>query len=329
MKWHTRYLGLLALVLVCLGIVPNTLAQNNVALYGGGSYNPGDTISLNYYIPASSQAEVTLYRLRDPEQVLSMGGPRYFENSEDLSLERLRRIPVRTSAGTTYDTLELGTLPAGMYFAQIDYERASSATLILVTNLSMVVKTDQDTVLTYTAASDDGSPRRAQTFLMDGSTLYAEGLADDQGLTEFTTPDLPEDVFVAARFGDAWAFSGAYWSRWNVDANKVYIHSDRPVYRPGQEVFFKGTARTADDLVPLAEQDVQVVVRDADGTEIFEDTLMTDAYGSFAGSLLLASEPPLGSYNIEARLTGSSYYGGFEVLEYQKPEYRVTVYRRR
>lgn len=325
MKWHTRYLGLLAMVIAFLGVVPNALAQNNVALYGGGTYNPGDTITLNYYIPASSQAEVTLYRLRDPEQVLSMGGPRYFENSEDLSLERLRRIPVRTSANTTYDTLELGTLPAGMYFAQINYGQASSATLILVTDLSMVVKTDQDTVLTYTAASSDGSPRRAHVFLMDGSNLYAEGLADDQGLTEFATPDLPEDVFVATRYGDAWAFSGAYWSRWNVDASKVYIHSDRPVYRPGQEVFFKGTARTADDLVPLADREVQAVVRDADGTEILQQTLMTDAYGSFAGSLLLASEPPLGYYNIEVRLAGSSYYGGFEVLEYQKPEYRVTV----
>ncbi len=325
MKWHS-YLGWLAVVLVSLGAAHSTLAQNaNVALYGGGTYNPGDTISLNYYMPASSQAEVTLYRLRDPEQVLSMGGPRSFESSDDLSLERLRSISVRTPAGRTYNMLELGTLPAGMYFAQIDYGQASSATLILVTDLSMVVKTDQDTVLTYTAASSDGSPRRAQIFLMDDSDLYAEGLASDQGLTEFATPDLPEDVFVAARFGDAWAFSGAYWSRWNVDASKVYIHSDRPVYRPGQEVFFKGTARTADDLVPLAERDVQAIVRDADGTEIWQETLTTDTYGSFAGSLLLASEPPLGYYNIEVRLAGSSYYGGFEVLEYQKPEYRVTV----
>ncbi|MEM7734212.1 MAG: MG2 domain-containing protein [Deinococcota bacterium] len=314
-------LGLLVITSLWMG----SLAQTDISLYGGGTYNLGNTTSLSYYIADRNRAELVLYRINNPDVVLTLGSPRYFQQTNDLDLREVRRIDIRTA--DTYGDIELGTLDRGMYFAQLEAGSARAATLILVTDLSLVVKTDTDTVLTYSANSDSGEPREAKVYLWQDDTVYAEGLADERGLTEFDLPDgeLPEGLFAAAKYGDAWAFSDTYWQRWNVQVNNIYVHTDRPVYRPGQEVLFKGTAREAGNLAPLAEQDVNVLVRDADGNEILQANYVTDAYGSFDGTLFLANEPPLGSYSIQTTLDGVTHYSNFAVEEYQKPEYRVTV----
>ena len=70
---------------------------------------------------------------------------------------------------------------------------------------------------------------------------------------------------------------------------------------------------------------MQVVISDPDGSEIYNETLKTDEYGSFDGELKLSAAPPLGYYSLVSTIDDETSYGSFEVQEFQKPEYRVTV----
>ncbi|MDZ7704637.1 MAG: MG2 domain-containing protein [Trueperaceae bacterium] len=322
--WRRRrqlLLGFIGLLVLMLSL-SQASQRNSVSLYGGGTYAPGDEIRLTYYYLDYSSF-ITVYRVGNPEQVLAAGGPQSFAASESLELEPVRRL--RVSAQPYSGQVTVRGLEPGVYFAQIGARDNLGATLILVTELSMVSKTDQDTVLVYSADSVSGEPRRALTFLLRGGTVYAEGLANDDGLTEFDVTTDPNELVVAAKYDASWAYSDSYWQSWNVRNTQLYLHTDRPVYQPGQQVYFKGTARADDGLAPLAGSAVEVVVRDADYAEILRQRYSSDAYGSFEGELTLANVPPLGRYTVEATVGGETFYGDFAVEEYQKPEYRVTV----
>ncbi len=293
-------------------------------LYGGGTYAPDQDVRLEYSLPPGQTGTLILYRIGNPERVLELGGPANFSGASELDLEPLETLEARAEPERYYSESAFGPLTVGLYFAQLESGQERSATLILVSDLSLVLKSDPNTVLAYTAEGRSGQPRQAEVYLLRGGERYAEGLANEQGLTEFTT-DTDESLVVAAQYGDAWAFSESYWNRWALENVRIYLQTDRPVYRPGQTVFFKGTARSPSGLRPLAGEAVQVLVYDAEGSQILEQGFTTDLYGSFAGELTLGVEPPLGSYSIEARYGGESHYGSFQVEAYQKPEYRVTV----
>ncbi len=314
----------LSLLLLFLGL-GSARQETTIWLWGGGTYGPEAEVRLELSLTPGQTGTLSLYRVGNPERVLTLGGPANFRGTRGLELTLQERREVRVPRGQYYREVMFGPLPVGMYLAQLGSGRQRRATLVLVTDLKLVVKSDSDTALAYTA-NGDGQPRRAQVTLLRGREVYAEGLANDEGLTEFTTAlEGSETLVVAARYGDAWAFSENYWNAWAVERAKVYLQTDRPVYRPGQTVQFKGTARSPSGLRPLVRERVELVIHDAEGTELERRGFTTDRYGSFSGELTLTAEPPLGSYSLTAQVRGGSSYGSFEVAAYQKPEYRVTV----
>ncbi|MCV4601278.1 hypothetical protein OFC63_35205, partial [Escherichia coli] len=49
------------------------------------------------------------------------------------------------------------------------------------------------------------------------------------------------------------------------------------------------------------------------------------AYGGFSGSFPVGLDARLGNYSLTATVQGEEFGGSFEVQEYVKPEYRVSV----
>ncbi|HKG14884.1 MAG TPA: MG2 domain-containing protein, partial [Pyrinomonadaceae bacterium] len=106
-----------------------------------------------------------------------------------------------------------------------------------------------------------------------------------------------------------------------------YIYTERPVYRPEQKVYFKGILRKRAEGVYRVpgSKTVSVTVTDNDGATIYEKELPLSTRGTFAGELDLPEESPLGSYSINAAVGDASSTGYFQVAEYKKPEYKVSV----
>jgi len=318
--------GILGLgLLVLVGLLPGSAQEEGPRLYGGGTFAPGAKVGLEYNLPSGGSARIAVYRIGNPEKVLQMGGPRDFKATNDLKLTPVRTVPVYRSRNDSYGQISLGTLPEGLYLAQIGNPRPRSATLILVTSLGLVVKSDTAGILTYTANLNDGKPLPAQVYVVKDKRIAEQGKSSNGVVRLETGFKNSDNTFVAARSGDSWAFSSAYWQAWNVEKNRVYLYTDRPVYRPGQTVQFKGTARSAAGLKPVVGQSVTVSVKDEDETEIYSGKFTTDAYGGFNGTFPVALDVRLGNYSLTATVQGEEFGGSFEVQEYVKPEYRVSV----
>ncbi|MDX6713207.1 MAG: alpha-2-macroglobulin, partial [Blastocatellia bacterium] len=106
-----------------------------------------------------------------------------------------------------------------------------------------------------------------------------------------------------------------------------YIYTDRPVYRPQQTIYFKGILRqlTENGYKLLPGKTVNVSVDDTNGGSVFQKDLTLSSRGTFSGDLTLPEESPLGSYQIHVQAGDATASGSFQVEEYKKPEYKVTV----
>ena len=81
-------LSLSALLLILSLVSANEHLYVN--LWGGGSFHPDDQVSLEYGVTTGYGGTLTLYRVNNPEVVLDYGGPRNFDGTDDLDLERVR-----------------------------------------------------------------------------------------------------------------------------------------------------------------------------------------------------------------------------------------------
>ncbi|MBA3481366.1 MAG: alpha-2-macroglobulin, partial [Pirellulales bacterium] len=128
-----------------------------------------------------------------------------------------------------------------------------------------------------------------------------------------------------AYLGFSGVWSGAYHDQ-EYKQVKVFTITDRPVYRPAQEVHFKFWVANAQfdqpDASPFAGQSFLVEIHDPRNEKVHSATMVADAYGGLGASWKLPEGATLGEY----RLTVANHGGGsFRVEEYKKPEFEVTI----
>ncbi len=172
-------------------------------------------------------------------------------------------------------------------------------------------------------------------FNIETKSLTVE--TNDDGLVILGQDSLPQNYqWVAsvsadnrrnAYLGFTGVWYGAY--RYEVEYNqtKVYVITDRPVYRPDQEVDFKIWVRKAkydlDDTSDFANRAFTVVIRNPKNEEIYKKTLTADQFGGLEDKIKLPKSATLGVYGISIDNWGVN--GNFRVEEYKKPEYEVIV----
>lgn len=135
-------------------------------------------------------------------------------------------------------------------------------------------------------------------------------------------------------------------SRYSSDPFYAYLYTDRPIYRPGQMVFFKGIARADNDARYTVSPDltaVNVTVNSPQGQVVFSQSVALDPNGTFNGEFALDNAAATGSYYLQACLPipaamqppvsnpnetqpQCSYYGvPFLVATYRAPEFEVNL----
>jgi uncharacterized protein YfaS (alpha-2-macroglobulin family) len=204
-----------------------------------------------------------------------------------------------------------------------------------VSDIAMVVKRapGQLVVWVVNRATDAPVPNAEVTVTSpEGSQVFARGRTGPDGI--WTGAGFEGDAYVSARYGEHLAqadprYSG-YYDRYygSGSGNLVYVYTDRPVYRPGHTVYFKGIARewVGGRYEEASGRQVAVEVRDEYDTAIHTAQLASDAMGAFSGEFQLSSSATPGVYRIRADL-GEDLIGSasFTIAEYRKPEYKVTL----
>ena len=252
------------------------------------------------------------------------------------------------------DGAQFGSLlHTGLYLVEIKHEKKSVCTWLLVTDTALIVKRDKTQVIAYAVDMHTGIPvpnSEVRTYrngkVVSRQQTDARGIAQMrvQSVADSEQSDSTRVTTVVVRGTDE-----AVVER-NADSNEsgseytVHAYTDRPVYRPGQRVYFKGIARrlrTAEYTpasglaaagvesamrytVPAGEP-VDVEVRDKGGERLLKKRYITNRYGAFFGQIDLLREAATGVYTLVINIGGSTHTEDIYVASYRKPEFAVTV----
>jgi uncharacterized protein YfaS (alpha-2-macroglobulin family) len=105
---------------------------------------------------------------------------------------------------------------------------------------------------------------------------------------------------------------------------RIFLFSDRSIYRPGQTVYYKGIAVFQEENKSrvLSNQSITVVLRDANYQTVKEINTVTNEFGSFSGEFILPNTGLTGNFVIRA--IGKRDIEGvlnFSVEEYKRPKF--------
>ncbi|PIW92346.1 MAG: hypothetical protein COZ89_00405 [Candidatus Nealsonbacteria bacterium CG_4_8_14_3_um_filter_37_23] len=107
-------------------------------------------------------------------------------------------------------------------------------------------------------------------------------------------------------------------------AQKIYLYTDKPIYRPSQEVFLKGIFRIGydGDYEIYQDRKINLKVFNSKNDEILSKDLEISDFGTFDTSLILDKDTPLGTYRVCAERYSCIY---FDVQEYVPAAFEVNL----
>lgn len=326
------------------------------------------TVNINGRFKKKTEVKLQVYRINDPvlffreQPNVHSPGMAYDEegkprNTIDLKDgKRYRKLKDWTEKvqGDRYWSSREVTVPVsekGVYLVTATARDKTAMTVAIVTEGGLILKRSDETLLGYAVSLKDGRKSPDTRMIFRNESKIVEARTDADGIAtasmESLTPDESEEdgedmgrhwgygnslVAFGEADGNFFISDSYYYRYWAASRNgsyRTYVHTDRPVYRPAQTVYYRGIVRRQlqDGTYSLpTEKKVAVDIRDSRGGELLKDTVEIDDFGTFHGELTLGDEPPLGDYGIQVMIAGEAAgYFSFAVEEYKKPEYEVTV----
>jgi hypothetical protein len=247
-------------------------------------------------------------------------------------------------------------LPTGIYYLEVGAPEIVSddtfwwqnqRNLLIVADTNLAIKETVKGVYVWATSLATGQPAAGLELALydrDGRP-YGSAVTDAEGLARFDY-EPPEQylagvIVVSSSPGEAGFGVGS--SAWNqgifpwqfgIDTRYeeepehfAYLYTDRPIYRPGDTLHFKGILRQTDygryplprlEEVTLSIQDLSYV---APPVEL--GSFGVDDNGEFSGEYTIAADIQLGNYSIQFTGMGIEGTRNFAVAEYRRPEFQV------
>ncbi len=253
-----------------------------------------------------------------------------------------------------------GALPTGAYLLSLSAPEMdpdfrywqNQLAVLIVADSNIVVNEMPDEVHVWVTDLESGEPaaNRTVTLFDAEGTEIGSTTSDNNGFAGFDYQpgeDYRRGVMAISgvpgqpQFG----MSSSNWvgetNVWQLGINSgygsppplySYLYTDRPIYRPGDTVYFKGILRESDygRYALPAEQTLQLEINAysySSPEDSLEESIDVDvnADGIFWGEFVLPEDAPLGSYSIFVRDQEIDLSRTFTVAEYRKPEFQVTL----
>ena len=224
-----------------------------------------------------------------------------------------------------------------------------------VVDTAIVTKLAFDELLVWALDYDTGAPLdatsvRAGPIGETSPSPYQQAVTDGDGLARLAT-SVSRATGYSSWYGEklvrideggrqgvvstAWDYGATPWDL-EVPASRYqpgpvgHLFSERPIYRPGETVFYKGVVRLDDDAaysVPGAAATFSLRIRDAAYEEVVAIQVELNELGTFSGELVLPTDAPIGTYWMTVRDENDRYVttAYFTVAEFRVPEFEVEV----
>ncbi len=324
-----------------------------------GTYSAYTTTEVFVQHVNVSQVDVELSRL-DRDAFLLLNGDNWWEHwgSYQPPVQNLVRkwtvkpeSPLNEYRNTSIPLAEDGksALPPGLYYLKMSVPGLKPVLqhMLVVSRANVTLKTTLTESLVWVTDLQSGqpSPGTKVTLLGPAGQELASGQTDADGVLSVplaNTGDMEGWSAIMAMAGpeDSPAVASTDWANgitpwqfglsfaYETEPYRLHLYTDRSIYRPDQTVYFKGVMRADDDgrySLPAGVKAVQIMVSDAMGKEVYRTDLPLSDMGTLHGELKLDAEASLGYYSLNATFLDRAYGTSFQVAEYRKPEFEVTV----
>ncbi|MEM7537843.1 MAG: MG2 domain-containing protein [Chloroflexota bacterium] len=243
--------------------------------------------------------------------------------------------------------------PSGLYIIEANQDGDRQMAMMSVgRHVLMLKEGNQGQVVAWVSNLQQGVPVADATVTVysDDKTMLTQGTTDENGVAKLdvgnqtpymvtavmTDSDGLQEITVAGMTREwrhyesyDYQFSSHWWGSSNTpDDYTIYLHTDRPMYRPGHTVFFNAIVRSNDaDGYGVIEAStvMTATLRDSRNTAVGTTQITADHFGTVNGSFILGDGVPLGDYSLELLVDGQTQRQKLLVEEYRKPEYDVEV----
>ena len=225
--------------------------------------------------------------------------------------------------------VELPAQAAGLYLVEV--LRGSDAAYVpwMVTDLALLAEQDGFRLHLQAVDGRDGAPKVGASGQVIEGTRLQPLTFDGAGQAEVTvTPGVRRVVM--ARSGASLAILASEGQSAAAVRQRLYVFTERPLYRPGQEVFVKAILRRVEDgenRVVSGSQTLAFTVLDPEDTKVTEGQakLLNAETGSYAAQFNLPGAGRLGLYRIVFQGPQGPGQAEFKVEQFVKPAFEVKV----
>ena len=273
--------------------------------------------------------------------------PMNIDGLEALTRWQVEATPPPNTSGNDYRTNARETIlpddvQPGFYILEVNAGYSKKQLFLLLTSAVITLKQGHGQAVTWVTDFTGAAVADAEvTLYADDGTPLAEGRTDAQGVFRTALPKGTQPLLAVAQIDDAnraavgvnsqWRTEGFWWGGappGTAQDYAVYLYTDRPIYRPGQTIYFKGIVRDDDDAVlglPATDTPVTVQMRDAKDNIVQTLALTTNDFGTVNGEFTVAAGALLGDYAVELVIDQESHRQVFKIEEYRKPDFTVAV----
>ena len=331
------------------------------------TFSAGDQQVLHYHAQNIEEVLFRLYRLSDSEaEILLRRGfiSGWRESEEEWIYFSPEGDPIRTwtepigeelrDTSRLYSTgLSVGEpLPEGHYFLTAGIEEVYEnwrGLVLSVVDTAIVTKLAFDELVVWALDYETGTPLGGvpvSTAPLEDppASPYQTGSTDSDGLARFAVSrgrgyrwDSYGQHLVRIEEDGRSGVASTWWdvgaSPWELGASSYvpgrvgHVYTDRPIYRPGETVYYKAVVRDDDDAfysVPGPGTEVSVTIRDPRGARLLNARAEVDEFGTVAGEFVLPGDAATGSYSVSLNCCAGDSTS-FSVAEFRTPEFEVEV----
>jgi len=249
-------------------------------------------------------------------------------------------------------SLSEGPLTPGFYVVNVDSPdlefRGNNLRALMASNLNVTVKASATEVLVWAVDLRSKAPVSFTTVRVydEKGGRIANGETDANGLWRGAIPEGTNvhTVVVSQPGEDQFGVGSPNWNlgiaSWDFGLSSntsgprlmAYLYTERPIYRPGDTVSYRGVLRSQYDgrYSPASLSEVTARLSDFnDGSVIAEQRLALSSYGTLAGQFKLPDGLAPGGYSLSIDAGQQDWLAGgsitIQVADYRKPEINLSV----